>query len=76
MCVIANWHLQFCLLLEIAKALRQNSTLRSLDLSWNGLGNKGGKALIKALEDNSNLSSLNLASNRIGEPGNFTTDLQ
>ena len=55
--------------LEIAKALRRNSTLRSLDLSWNGLGDEGAKVLLEALGDNTNLSFLNIASNRIGDAG-------
>ena len=56
-------------MLEIAKALGRSSSLASLDLSWNGLGEDGAKALLDALADNTSLASLNIASNRIDDSG-------
>ena len=39
--------------------------MRSLDLSWNGLGEKGGIALADALLVNCTLTDLNISANRL-----------
>ena len=49
----------------IAEALRVNSTVTSLDLGTNRLGEGGGRAL----RMNSTVSSLNLSNSSLGEGG-------
>jgi len=46
-----------------------NKTLRSLDLSWNGVGDDGAALLARPLRTNSTLKLLNLAVNHIGPFG-------
>ncbi|KAI9325419.1 hypothetical protein DFJ73DRAFT_913631 [Zopfochytrium polystomum] len=52
-----------------AVALRANSTLQSIGLSWNAIGQEGAKALADALRTNTSLKSINLSSNSIGDEG-------
>ena len=51
------------------KLLKVNSTLQSLDLSFNNLGETGGQAIAEALKLNSTLQTLNLYGNKLGETG-------
>ena len=53
----------------LAAALEENSTLTSLDLSWNEIGDKGATSMAAALEKNSTLTSLDLSENEIGHIG-------
>lgn len=53
----------------IAKALRENSTLEKLDLSWNKLGMSSALCIGDALRDNNTLLELNLAYNGIKNEG-------
>jgi hypothetical protein len=52
-----------------AETLRLNTTLASLDLSWNGLEEGGGRALEEALRLNTTLASLDLENTTQGEGG-------
>merc|ERR1712003_501997 len=52
---------------EIADALRENSTLTTLDLSGNNVKDEGAVSLADALEVNKTLSTLSLSSNYIGD---------
>ena len=51
----------------LAEALRLNSTLKSLYLGNNGLGEGGGRALAETLRLNSTLTSLDLGDNDLRE---------
>src|SRR6185312_5439126 len=53
----------------LAKILKSNSSLNSLNLQENQIGATGAMALAKALESNSSLISLNLWNNQIGDTG-------
>ncbi|XP_067029168.1 protein NLRC3-like isoform X2 [Acropora muricata] len=53
----------------LAKGLKENSTLTSLNLRYNQIGYVGADALAKALEENSTLTSLDLSQNQIGDVG-------
>ena len=53
----------------MSEALEVNSTLQSLNLSWNSIGDEGAKALSEALKVNSTLQLLNLDGNNIGDEG-------
>ena len=55
--------------LAIAEALKINKTLRSLDLSCNGIDDKGVQPLAKALKINQTLEELNLIGNNIDHIG-------
>lgn len=46
-----------------------NTTLKHLDLSWNGFGNEGALALGEALKFNNTLVHLDLNNNRITDEG-------
>jgi Ran GTPase-activating protein (RanGAP) involved in mRNA processing and transport len=45
--------------------LQANTCLKSIDLSWNGLGYEGILALCEALRINTTLQIINLSNNRI-----------
>ncbi|KJW02969.1 leucine Rich repeat family protein [Rickettsia endosymbiont of Ixodes pacificus] len=47
--------------------LKDNSTLTSLDLSDNKIGETGARDLAASLKDNNSLTELNLSSNNIGD---------
>ncbi|KFH70223.1 hypothetical protein MVEG_03074 [Podila verticillata NRRL 6337] len=49
----------------LAKALKTNSVLSTLELSSNTIGENGGQALAEALKTNSTLATLSLAGNSI-----------
>jgi hypothetical protein len=49
--------------------LRLNSTLASLDLSGNRLGEGGGRALAETLRLNTTITSLNIGWDHLGEGG-------
>eukprot|EP00667_Euglena_gracilis_P024322 EG_transcript_27904 len=53
----------------LAVALRTNSTVEKVDLSYNGIGPEGAKALAKALRTNATLREVNLYNNGIGDEG-------
>ena len=53
----------------LAKGLKENSILTSLNLRFNKIGNDGDDALAKGLKENSTLTSLNLSDNDIGKVG-------
>ena len=53
----------------MAEALRLNTTLASIDLGANDLGEGGGSALAKALRLNTTVTSLNLGINVLGKGG-------
>ena len=46
---------------ELAKGLKENSTLKSLYLAHNQIGDVGADALAKGLKENSSLTSLDLS---------------
>lgn len=46
-----------------------NTTLKHLDLSWNGFGNDGALAIGEALKFNNTLVHLNLNNNRLTNEG-------
>ncbi|KAF9386232.1 hypothetical protein CPB97_003913 [Podila verticillata] len=52
-----------------SEALKTNSTLTTLDLSGNSIGNNGVQALAEALKTNSTLATLELQNNSIGDTG-------
>ena len=53
----------------LAEALKTNTTLTSLHISFNAIGEEGVVALAEALTSNSSLRVLNLGTNRILGPG-------
>ncbi|XP_067041353.1 protein NLRC3-like [Acropora muricata] len=53
----------------LSQALRVNTSLSSLDLARNSIGNEGANSLAQALRVNTSLSSLALAFNSIGNEG-------
>lgn len=53
----------------LAEALKTNTTLTSLHISFNAIGEEGAVALAEALTSNSSLRVLNLGTNRILGPG-------
>lgn len=54
---------------EVARFIRNNKDIISLNLSWNGIGNMGVKKIAKVLRGNTILTSLDLSRNRIGKEG-------
>ena len=53
---------------EVMRRLRTNdTTLTTLDLWYNGLGEVGGAAVARALESNTTLTTLSLVGNHLGE---------
>ncbi|XP_068687320.1 NLR family CARD domain-containing protein 3-like isoform X3 [Montipora foliosa] len=56
----------------LSHAMATNSTVKELDLSFNGIGHSGAAALAKAVEINSTLTQLNLFANGIGDSGAAT----
>ncbi|KAF9176758.1 hypothetical protein BGZ50_009716 [Haplosporangium sp. Z 11] len=53
----------------LADALKTNSTLTTLDLRNNSIGDNGAQALSEALKINSTLTTLDLSANSIGDNG-------
>lgn len=53
----------------LAKALRDDGSIRHISLASNDVGERGGAALATALRSNRALESLNLYANSIGTPG-------
>jgi Ran GTPase-activating protein (RanGAP) involved in mRNA processing and transport len=53
----------------LATALATNTTLRSIDLSFNSIGTDGFRQLIQALATNTTLESIDLSFNRIADDG-------
>ena len=53
----------------LAAALEKNSTLTSIDLSYNNIGDEGVASMAAALEKNSTLTSIDLRANDIGVEG-------
>ena len=51
----------------IGTALQTNTTLTSIDLSSNQLGEVAGAAIGTALQTNTTLTSINLGGNKLGE---------
>ncbi|CAG9463916.1 unnamed protein product [Pedinophyceae sp. YPF-701] len=67
-CALEELHLRGCSVSieeprELAQALRTNTTLRTLDLMYNGIGRAGGAALAAALGAGSVLHELRLGDN-------------
>ncbi|KAG0375797.1 hypothetical protein BGX24_008647 [Mortierella sp. AD032] len=54
---------------RLAEALKTNSTLTTLDLKHNSIGDNGAKTLAEALKTNSTLTTLYLQGNSIGDSG-------
>ena len=52
--------------MEIAATLKVNSTLTSIKLTRNNIGNEEGKSIDAALDTNYTIASINLRSNNIG----------
>ena len=44
-----------------------NKNLKSIDLRWNELGNKGGKFLLEAIKDNESIVNLEINGNNISD---------
>ena len=55
--------------IALAQLLHQNSTLKELTLSNNGISDAGAVALAQALHHNSTLQGLDLSGNDIGKEG-------
>ena len=53
----------------IAEALHINTTLKTIDLSWNGIGDDGARTIAEALGKNSTLQMLLLWNNNVGADG-------
>jgi len=53
----------------LSKALRTNSTLTTLNLKENKIGDAGAQALSEALETNKTMTTLDLSDNEIGDAG-------
>ncbi|WP_341788927.1 ribonuclease inhibitor [Rickettsia endosymbiont of Lasioglossum villosulum] len=53
---------------ELARVLKDNSTLTSLNLSKNKIGDAGATKFAEMLKDNSTLTSLYFGANNIGKP--------
>jgi predicted nucleic acid-binding Zn-ribbon protein len=49
--------------------LKTNTTLKELDLGYNGIGDAGGKAFAEMLKTNTTLKALDLSDNGIGDAG-------
>ena len=60
---------------EIGEALKSNSTLTYLDMSYNFIGDSGAMALSSALKINSTLTELNLGYNPIGDEGTLSLQM-
>lgn len=60
-----SWLLTFATLFH----LQVNTGLRSLSISWNGLGYEGSVAISKSLKDNKTLTELDISNNRINWDG-------
>ena len=54
---------------KIAKAMKDNNTIKIMHLDGGKIGDHGAVSLAEALEGNSSLNSLNLDNNRIGDYG-------
>ena len=50
----------------MARALRNNGTLLSLNMRQNCIGEDGGRSIFEVLKDHSNLERLNLGANNLG----------
>ncbi|KAI8602835.1 hypothetical protein EDD21DRAFT_413601, partial [Dissophora ornata] len=50
-------------------ALKTNTTLTTLNLRYNSIGNEGALALLEALKTNTTLTTLDLRINSIGKEG-------
>ena len=55
--------------IQIAEALKTNTTLTNLNLGSNQIGDEGARAIADALQTNTRLISLNLEFNQIGAAG-------
>ena len=53
--------------LQLANAMRSNSTVKILDLKWNSIGHTGGQALLDMLKFNRTLMVLDLDGNNINQ---------
>ena len=53
----------------ISEALKNNTSLKNLDLSGNNIGDDGAKAIAEALKKNTSLKSVNLSWCDIGDDG-------
>lgn len=58
-----------CALLQLAAALKGNTSLKVLDIGGNNIGPEGIKVLLEALRGNETLTTLELGYNPIGEAG-------
>ena len=54
---------------ELGAVLKENTTLKSMDLSINQIGDAGAADIAAALKENSTLLRLYLYNNQIGDPG-------
>lgn len=57
------------LLLQLAEAIKGNTSLKLLDIGGNNIGPEGIKALLESLRGNETLTTLELGYNPIGEEG-------
>ncbi|KAH3731903.1 Protein NLRC3 [Pelomyxa schiedti] len=55
--------------ISIARALKSNKSLVSLNISCNTIGSEGAISIVRALESNKSLVSLNISHNTIGSEG-------
>merc|ERR1712118_130916 len=54
---------------HVAAALEKNSTVTSLDLGGNTIGDKGAESIVAALEQNRTVTAVDLNHNNIGAQG-------
>ncbi|XP_067824045.1 leucine-rich repeat-containing protein 74B-like [Heptranchias perlo] len=52
--------------------LLENTTIREVELQWNGIGDKGAKEIAAVIERNCTLTYIGLAENMIEDEGAFS----
>ena len=57
--------------MQFGEALRQNHTIRTLDIAKNNIGKAGAISIAKAVSNHPSLVYLDLGFNEIGEEGAF-----
>lgn len=66
---LSNFDLTVGKLERLFEALKVNKTVKSLDLSYNQINNRGASVIANALQENSSLKILNLSGNLISNYG-------
>jgi Ran GTPase-activating protein (RanGAP) involved in mRNA processing and transport len=53
----------------VAEALKGNDMIRTLDIGWNNIGNKGAELVAEGILENEGLQTITMTWNRIGDLG-------